>query len=68
MSSQCAQCESKECRDGKDCFSQAPNHKQLYQDDKTAELHRAASAIEGRYYGKEDAIWRDNIVCKGVGV
>jgi len=49
----CGQCEMKECRDGKDCFSQADNHKQLYQDDQIAELHRAASAIEARYYGKE---------------
>ena len=53
MSPQCAQCESKECRDGKDCFSQAGNYKQLYQDDQIAELHKAASAIEARYYGKE---------------
>jgi len=50
---QCAQCEGKECRDGKDCFSQAGNQKQLYQDNQTAELHRAASAIEAEYYGKE---------------
>jgi uncharacterized metal-binding protein len=49
----CVRCENKECRNGKDCFSQADNHKQLYQDELTAELHKAASAIEGRYYGKE---------------
>jgi uncharacterized metal-binding protein len=49
----CGQCEMKECRDGKDCFSQAENHKQLYQDDQIAELHRAASSVEGQYYGKE---------------
>ena len=53
MSPQCAQCESKECRDGKDCFSQASNHKQLYQDSRMAKLHEAASTIEARYYGKE---------------
>ena len=67
MSSQCAQCESKECRDGKDCFSQAPNHKQLYQDDKTAELHRAASAIEGRYYGKEARLGEIILFAKELG-
>jgi uncharacterized metal-binding protein len=50
---QCARCGIKECREGKDCFSQADNHRQLYQDKPTAELHKAASAIEGRYYGKE---------------
>lgn len=49
----CARCENKECRDGKDCLSQASNHKQLYKDKQIAELHKAASAIEGRYYGKE---------------
>ena len=32
---------------------QADNHRQLYQDRITAELHKAASAIEGRYYGRE---------------
>jgi uncharacterized metal-binding protein len=53
VSPRCAQCESKECRDGKDCFSKAGNHKQLYQDRDIAKLHRAASAIEASYYGKE---------------
>ena len=49
----CGQCEAKECSDGKDCFSQADNHKQLYQDDPITELHKAASTIEAHYYGKE---------------
>jgi uncharacterized metal-binding protein len=49
----CGRCENKECRNGKDCFSQADNHRQLYQNELTAKLHKAASAIEGRYYGKE---------------
>jgi len=53
ISLRCAQCESKECRDGKDCFSKNSNHKQLYQDSDISEMHRAASAIEARYYGKE---------------
>jgi uncharacterized metal-binding protein len=53
MSPHCGRCESKECRDGKDCFSQAGNHKQLYQNSQIAELHRVASTIEARYYGKE---------------
>ncbi len=53
ISPQCAQCESKECRDGKDCFSKAGNYKQLYQDSDIAEMHKASSAIEARYYGKE---------------
>ena len=49
----CSQCGSKECRDGRDCFSQAGNHKQLYQNSQIAELHRIASTIEARYYSKE---------------
>jgi uncharacterized metal-binding protein len=53
ISPQCARCENKKCRDGKDCFSKDNNHKKLYQDNQIAELHRAASAIEASYYGKE---------------
>ncbi len=53
ISPRCGRCESKDCREGKDCFSQAGNHKQLYQNAHIAELHMAASAIEARYYGKE---------------
>ncbi len=52
MFPQCARCESKECRDGKDCFSQTSKHRPLYFGD-IAKLHKAASAIEARYYGKE---------------
>jgi uncharacterized metal-binding protein len=53
MSPECAQCNSKECRDGKNCFSQSDNHRRLYQDRHIAELHRAASAVEAHHYGKE---------------
>ena len=53
LSPHCGRCETKECRDGKDCFSQASNHKQLYQDSHIAGLHKAASAIEARHYSKE---------------
>lgn len=63
----CGRCESKECRDGKDCFSQADNHKRLYQDSQIAELHRAASAIEGRYYGKETRLGEIILFAKELG-
>ncbi len=63
----CGRCESKECRDGKDCFSQASNHKQLYQDSHIARLHRAASAIEGRYYGKETRLGETVLFAKELG-
>jgi uncharacterized metal-binding protein len=58
----------KECRDGKDCFSQADNHKQLYQDDQIAELHRAASSVEGRYYGKETRLGEIILFAKELGL
>lgn len=47
---QCGRCENKKCRDGVDCFGRADNHKSLYQDAQLADLHKAASAVEGRYY------------------
>lgn len=50
----CARCEKKECAsDGKDCFKAAEDSRQIYQDERIAGLHRAATAIEGRHYGKE---------------
>jgi len=49
----CGSCENKECGEGKDCFSQKDNHKQMYEDEYIRKLHNAASAIEARYYGKE---------------
>jgi len=67
MSPHCGRCESKECRDGKDCFSQTSNHRQLYQDSHIAELHRAASAIEGRYYGKETRLGEIILFAKELG-
>ena len=63
----CSQCETKECRDGKDCFSQASNHRQLYQDRHIAELHKAASAIEARYYGKETRLGETILFAKELG-
>ena len=63
----CGQCETKECRDGKDCFSQASNHKQLYQNSHIAELHKAASAIEARYYGKETRLGETILFAKELG-
>jgi len=67
ISPQCAQCEGKECRDGRDCFSQGNNHRQLYQDNHIAELHRAASAVEARYYGKETRLGEVILLAKQLG-
>ena len=49
----CALCETKKCREGKDCFAKVEQHEKLYDDEKISKLHRAASAIEARYYCKE---------------
>jgi len=70
---QCAKCDVKKCLNGKDCFLQAGNHKQLYRDDQIAELHKAASAIEARYYGKETRLgeiilFAKELRCQKVGL
>jgi uncharacterized metal-binding protein len=47
----CALCQLKECRtDEKDCFEAAAAHLELYDDGDLGELHRAATAVEGRHY------------------
>jgi uncharacterized metal-binding protein len=63
---QCARCKNKECRDGEDCFQQAPEHKSLYDDD-VATLHHAASAIEGRFYGQETRLGEIILLAKELG-
>ena len=64
---QCASCRTKECRSGKDCFADADRHRALYEDDRTAELHRAATAIEGRHYCKEPRIREVMLFAKELG-
>lgn len=49
----CAVCETRECRQGKDCFGTADRHLTSYEERRIADLHRAASAVEARHYGKE---------------
>jgi len=48
----CAQCKTRACRNGKDCFASAGRHLEFYQDERLARLHRAASAVEARHYCK----------------
>ena len=67
VSPHCARCESKECRDGKDCFSRASNHKRLYQDSHVTKLHGAASTIEARYYGKQTRLGEIILFAKELG-
>ena len=66
MSPQCGRCESKECRDGMDCFSQTPRHKPLYYND-VAKLHQAASAIEAKHYCKETRLGEIILFAKELG-
>ena len=69
----CALCETKKCREGKDCFAKVEQHEKLYDDEKISKLHRAASAIEARYYCKEPRLreiifFAEELGCKKVGL
>lgn len=66
MFPQCGRCEGKECRDGKDCFSQTPRHRPLYYND-VAKLHKAASAIEAKHYCKETRLGEIILFAKELG-
>jgi len=63
---QCARCKTKECRNGKDCFSRASEHRSLYYGE-TAKLHQAASAIEAKYYGKQTRLGEVILLAKELG-
>jgi len=63
---QCAVCKSKECRNGKDCFFQAPRHRPLYYED-VAKLHKAASSVEAKYYCKETRLGEIILFVKELG-
>ena len=52
----CAACHSRECEGGKDCFDNAERFQALYEDERIARLHRAATSIEGRHYCQEPRI------------
>jgi uncharacterized metal-binding protein len=52
-SPRCAQCDKKECRDGRDCFALARKHTELYADGDIGRLHSAAAVIEARHYGRQ---------------
>jgi len=63
----CAKCETKECRKGKDCFDAAEEHLALYQDAEVVRLHKAAAAIEARHYGKEPRLREIVLFAKELG-
>ena len=66
MPPQCGRCESKECRDGMDCFSQTHKHRPLYYND-VAKLHQAASAVEAKHYCKETRLGEIILFAKELG-
>ena len=53
MIADCASCDTWQCKQGEDCFAVRDDHQLLYDNRRTAELHKGASAIEARYYCKE---------------
>jgi len=63
----CGRCQNKECRNGKDCFSQADKHKQLYQNETIAKLQKTAADIEGQHYGKEPRLSETILFAKEFG-
>jgi uncharacterized metal-binding protein len=64
----CAQCGTKECKGGKDCFGNADAIKDLYRDERIAGMFRAASAIEARHYRKENRLSEIILFAKELGV
>ena len=62
----CAQCETKKCQQGKDCFAKASSHRQLYKKS-IAELHKAGSAIEAKYYCEKTRLGETILFAKELG-
>lgn len=70
---QCASCETKACREGKDCFDAGQRHLQTCRDENVARFHRAASAIEARHYSKaprlqETILFAKELGCRKIGI
>jgi uncharacterized metal-binding protein len=64
----CAACQTKDCRGGRDCFDNTPAIRAAYDDPRTARLHQAATAIEGRHYGREPRIREIMLFARELGV
>lgn len=62
----CAQCKTKECRQGKDCFAKANGHRQLYKEP-IAKLHKAGSTIEAKYYCEKTRLGEIILFAKELG-
>lgn len=64
----CAACRTKDCQGGQDCFNNAVAIQASYDEPRTARLHKAATAIEGRHYGREPRIREIMLFAKELGV
>lgn len=64
----CVSCQTKNCRNGKDCFSAAARHQELYRDQQIARLHQSASAIEARHYCKEPRLREVTLFAEELGI
>lgn len=62
----CAKCETKQCRQGKDCFAEADSHRRLYKDT-IAKWHKAGSAIEARHYCEKTRLGETILFAKELG-
>ncbi len=62
----CAECKTKDCRQGKDCFAKSDIHRQLYEES-LAKLHKAGSAIEARYYCEKTRLGEIILFAKELG-
>jgi uncharacterized metal-binding protein len=63
----CASCKTKDCAQEKDCFNAAAQHRALYENETIARLHKAASAIEARYYCREPRLREVILFAKELG-
>jgi len=69
----CARCDNKECRNGKDCFSLARKHAELYDDGEIGRLHGAAAVIEAKHYGRKTRLaetieFAKHLGCERIGL
>jgi len=69
----CARCDNKECRNGKDCFSLAQEHAELYADGDIGRLHNAAAVIEAKHYGRQTRLgeiveFAEHLGCEKIGL
>jgi len=72
-SPRCARCDSKECRNGKDCFCLSQEHAQMYSDEEIGSLHSAAAAIEAKHYGRKTRLaeiieFAKHLGCERIGL